>query len=63
MSCIEAENALAHLVEPNGNPYRCMGRRQGFQNEHVQSALDKIMDLSCQRFLPLEDQKKDIFFY
>jgi hypothetical protein len=30
--------------------------RQGFQNEHVQSALDKITGLVRHSFLPLEDQ-------
>jgi len=42
-TCIEAENALAHLFEPDGDPISVHGiERQRFQNEHVQSALNEI---------------------
>ncbi len=45
-TCIEAENALAHLSKPDGDPISVHGfERQSFQNKHVQSALDEITRL------------------
>src|SRR3981081_2097813 len=50
---IEAENALAHLFEPDGDPISVHGfERQRFQNKHVQSALDEIPRLVRHRCLP-----------
>src|SRR6266404_5442548 len=45
-TCIQAENAFAHLFEPDGDPISVHGfERQRFQNEHVQSALNEIARL------------------
>jgi hypothetical protein len=46
-TCIETENALAHLFEPDGDPIS-MHRfeRERFQNKHVQGPLDEITGLS-----------------
>ncbi|MGA8104391.1 MAG: hypothetical protein WB869_19685, partial [Candidatus Acidiferrales bacterium] len=59
-TCIEAENALAHLFEPDGDPLSVLGfERQRFQNEHVQSALERD-HLACPPWtLPSEDQEEE----
>jgi len=59
-TCIEAENALAHLFEPDGDPIPVRGfERQRFQNEHVQSALDEITRLFRHKPVPLEPQEEE----
>ena len=59
-TCIEAENALAHLFEPDGDPISVHGfERQRFQNEHVQSALDEITRLFRHKPVPLEPQEEE----
>src|SRR5258708_17830390 len=59
-TCIEAENAFAHLFEPDGNPISVHGfKRQRFKDEHVQSALDEITRLVRHRRIPLEDQEEE----
>src|SRR5437667_6163725 len=56
-TCIESENAFAHLFEPHSDPISVHGfERQRFQNEHVQSALDEITGLVPHRRLPPENQ-------
>src|SRR5437667_4938186 len=56
-TCIETENALAHLFEPHGDPVSVHGfERQRFQNEHVQGALDEITGLVPHGRLPPENQ-------
>src|SRR5437016_3533047 len=56
-TCIETENALAHLFEPHSDPISVHGfERQRFQNEHVQSALDEITGLVPHKRLPPENQ-------
>ena len=59
-TCIEAENALAHLFEPDGDPISVHGlERQRFQNEHVQSALNEITRLVPHRRIPPEVQEEE----
>src|SRR4029077_4444716 len=59
-SGIEAENALAHLFEPNSDPISMHGlERQRFQNKHVQCALDEITRLVRHRRIPPEDQEEE----
>jgi hypothetical protein len=59
-TCIEAENAIAHLFEPDGDPISVHGfERQRFQNEHVQSALDEITRLIRHGCIPPEDQEEE----
>src|SRR5437660_1104970 len=59
-TCIESENALAHLFEPHGDPISVHGfERQRFQNEHVQRALDEITGLVPHRRLPPENQVEE----
>ena len=58
-TCIETENALAHLFEPHGDPISVHGfERQRFQNEHVQGALNEITRLVRHRRIPPEDQEE-----
>src|SRR4029077_18308725 len=58
-TCVEAENALAHLFEPDGDPVAMHGfERQRFQNEHVQSALNEITRLVRHTRIPPEDQEE-----
>src|SRR6266404_125409 len=59
-TCVEAENALAHLFEPDGDPISVHGfERQRFQNEHVQSALNEITRLARHKRIPPEDQEEE----
>src|SRR5258705_2265294 len=59
-TCIEAENAFAHLFEPDCDPISVHGfERQRFQNEHVQSALNEITRLVRHWRIPPEDQEED----
>ena len=40
---VDAENALAHLLDANGDAIAVHGlEREGFENQHVESALDEI---------------------
>jgi hypothetical protein len=60
-TCIEAENALACLFEPDGDSISVHGfERQGFQNEHVQSALDEVTRLVRHSAFLLRIKRKDI---
>jgi hypothetical protein len=57
---VEAENALAHLFEPDGYPISMHGfERQRFKNEHIQSALDEIIRLVRHLRIPPEDQEEE----
>jgi hypothetical protein len=50
---IEAENAFAHLFEPDGDPVSVHGLKpECLENEHVQSALNEITRLVCHRRVP-----------
>ncbi len=57
---VEAENAFAHLFEPDRDPISVHGfERQRFQNEHVQSALHEITRLVRHGPIPPEDQVEE----
>jgi hypothetical protein len=59
-TCIETENALAHLFEPDGNSISVHSfERQRFQNEHVQSTLNEITRLVRHKLIPPEDQEEE----
>jgi hypothetical protein len=59
-ACIEAENALAHLFEPDSDPVSVHGfESQHFENEHVQSALDQITRLVRHKRIPPEGQEEE----
>src|SRR5439155_18033688 len=59
-TCIEAENALTHLFEPQRDPITMHGfERQRFQNEHVQSALNEITRILGHKPAPSEPQEEE----
>src|SRR5712664_567803 len=57
---IEAENALAHLFEPDGDPRSVHGcERRRDENEHVGSAWSASTRLVRHRRIPPEDQEEE----
>jgi hypothetical protein len=57
---VEAENALTHLFEPDGDPISVHGfERQRLQDEHIQSALNEITRLVRHKRIPPEDQEEE----
>jgi hypothetical protein len=57
---VNAENAVAHLFDPDGDAISMGGfKRHGFQDKHVQGALDEISRLAGHDGAPLEDQEEN----